>query len=118
MRGWPFRNDPNGDVRIEIPTQAGRSQVVVVTSGSDGDGDPVGFIWSKAADAAGQDPWALLRLNAQLSYGKLALRGHELVVVHGVYEGTAALAEVGKAMYWAARAADELEASISGSDNL
>ncbi len=118
MRSWPSRQDPGGDVRIEIPTTGGRTQVVVVSAGQDGDGDPVGFVWSKAADVGAQDPWALLRLNAQLSYGKVALRGSELVVVHGIHDGSAALAEVGKAMYWAARAADELEAALGGGDSL
>jgi hypothetical protein len=118
MRGWPSRQEPDGDVRIEIPTTGGRTQVVVIGAGTDADGDPVGFVWSKAADAgATQDPWALLRLNAQLTYGKVALRGHELVVVHGLHDASATLADVGKAMYFAARAADELEAALTGGDS-
>jgi hypothetical protein len=118
MRGWPSRQEPDGEVRVEIPTSGGRTQVVVVSAGTDGDGDAAGFVWSKAADAGAQDPWALLRLNAQLSYGKVALRGHELVVVHGLHDASATLADVGKAMFYAARAADELEAALTGGDSL
>jgi hypothetical protein len=119
MRAWPSRQDPDGDLRVEIPTTGGRTQVVAVSSGEDGDGDAAGFIWSKAADAgAARDPWALLRLNAQLTYGKVALRGNDILVVHGIHDGSASLAEVGKALFWAARAADELEATLTGGDAL
>jgi hypothetical protein len=119
MRAWPSRQDSgDGDVRVEIPTVGGRTQVVVVTAGQDGDGDPAGIVWSKAADMGAQDPWALLRLNAQLTYGKVALRGHEIVIVHGMHDASATLADVGKAMFWAARAADELEAALGGADSL
>ena len=117
MRAWPSRQESgDGDVRVEIPTIGGRTQVVVIGGGQDADGDPAGFIWSKIADAGNQDPWALLRLNAQLTYGKVALRGNELVIVHGIHDAGATLADVGKAMFWAARAADELEQAFTGGD--
>lgn len=118
MKGWPSRRDPGGEVRIEIPTSAGRSQVVVVASGTDGDGDPVGFIWSKAGEVGQQDPWALLRMNAELTYGKVCVRGRDIVVVHGLYDPAATLSDVGKTLYFTARAADELERTMSGADNL
>src|SRR5262249_20802743 len=88
MRSWASRQDPDGDIRIEIPTTGGRTQVVAVSAGQDGDGDPAGFIWSKAASVGVQDPWALLRLNAQLTYGKVAVRGNDILVVHGIHDGS------------------------------
>ncbi|MCX5747557.1 MAG: hypothetical protein NT062_34260 [Proteobacteria bacterium] len=113
MKSWP-QQQVGGDLKIEIPTSAGRSQVVVVSQGTDGDGDSVGFIWSKAADLGHQDPWALLRLNAQLTYARIAVRDQDIVVVHGIFDATASLAEVGKSLFYTAKAADELEVSLTG----
>jgi hypothetical protein len=110
-----MRMEPNGDVRIEIPTQPGRTQVVNVTMGKDGDQDVAGFVWSKAGELkAAVDPWTLLKLNSSLTYGKVAVRGTDIVIVHGLFDGGADLAEVGKAIYWVARAADDLERTVYG----
>ncbi len=114
MKGWPAQ--PVGtDYQIEVPTMGARTQVVTVTYGQDADGDSVAFIWSKAGEIdAVADPWVLLQLNAQLTYGRVAIRGNDVVVLHGLFDATADLQEVGKAIYWVARAADDLEQQTYG----
>ncbi len=82
MRGWPCRQEMNGDLRVEITTQPGRTQVVNLTAARDGDQEPTVFIWSKAADMAAKNvPWGLLALNMKLTWGRVALRGGELIVL-------------------------------------
>src|SRR5262245_50506284 len=117
-KSWPSRKD--GDtLLIELPTQRGRTQVVNVVIGTDGDGEAAAFIWSKAAEVGNQDPWALLRLSAELTYGKVAVRGRDIVVVHALLDGTTDIREVGKSIYYVAKAADELEERLTGGgDNL
>jgi hypothetical protein len=115
MRGWPGRQEANGEVRIEVPTEAGRTQLVVVTPARDGDGDAAAFIWSTAGDLrAIPDPLAALRYNMQLTYGKVAIKDQSVVIVHAFHDQTAQLAAVGKAIYWVARAADGLEKATYG----
>ena len=116
-KAWPARQDPGGDLKIEVVTQPGRTQVVHVTMGKDGDGDPAAFLWSKACDLkAVTDPLTLLRLNAQLTYGRAALRGADIVILHAVLDASADLAEVGKAIFYVAKAADELERGVHGAN--
>ena len=115
MKGWPPRREANGDLTIEIVTQHGRSQVVNVTMASDGDRDPCAFIWSKCADVqAKNDPWALLRLNMQLSYGRVALKGNDIIIMHSLLDRTSDLTEVGKTLFWVAKSADDLEQQTYG----
>lgn len=113
MKSWPHQL-VDGDVKVEIPTDSGRSQVVVVTTGTDGDGEPVGFVWSKAGEIGKQDSLALLGMNAQLTYAKIAVRGQDIVLVHGIHDATATLIGVGKSLYWTAKGADELETTLNG----
>ncbi len=120
MRGWPARNEPNGEMKIEVPTEAGRTQVVTITMARDGDGDAAAFIWSMAGDMrVAADPLALLRYNMQLTYGKVAIKDQSVVVIHGLHDASASLQEIGKAIFWIARAADGLEKGTYGySDTL
>ena len=114
QKGWPMGQD-EGRLQIEVPTQDDRSQVVFIESGVDRDGDTIAWIWSKAADSdATDDPWALLALNSELSYGRIALRDDEIVVAHALYDAMADLDEVGKTIFWVAFAADELECNLYG----
>ncbi len=114
-KAWPARQEAGGDLKIEIVTQPGRTQVVHVSMGKDGDGDPAAFIWSKACDLkAAPDPLSLLKLNMQLTYGRAALRGGDIVILHAVFDASADLAEVGKALFYVAKAADELERGVYG----
>ncbi len=115
MRGWACRREANNDLLIEAITQPGRTQVVNITMAVDGDRDPAAFIWSKAADAQTKnDPWALLRMNMQLTYGRVALKGNDIVIVHALLDRTSDLTEVGKAIFWVAKAADDLEQQTYG----
>jgi len=117
MKSWPVTRETNGDLNLEIPTQEGRSQVVHVTMGRDGDSDTAAFIWSKAGELTGAafDPLTLLRLNTQLTYGRVAVRGNDLLVMHCLYDQDAQLSEVGKTLYWVARGADDIEQDAYGS---
>lgn len=115
MRGWASRREPNGDLRIEIQTQPGRTQVVNVTMAQDGDRDPCAFIWSKCSDTSrSTDPWSLLRLNMQLSYGRVALKGTDIIILHSLLDRTSDLTEVGKTLFWVAKSADDLEQQTYG----
>ncbi|MFO0745635.1 MAG: hypothetical protein U1F43_08175 [Myxococcota bacterium] len=115
MKGWPNRREPSGELRIEVATQAGRTQVVTVTMASDGDREAAAFIWSKASDTSrALDPWALLRMNMQLTYGRVALKGNDIIVMHALLDRSSDLSEVGKTLYWVAKAADDLEQQTSG----
>jgi hypothetical protein len=115
VKGWPARREANGDLRIEVVTQPGRTQVVTVTMASDGDRDPAAFIWSKCADTQSKnDAWGLLRLNMQLTYGRVALKGNDIIILHALLDRTSDLTEVGKTIFWVARAADDLEMQTYG----
>lgn len=116
MKTWPYKREGN-TVKIEVPTTGSRTQVVNVEMGTDGDGDAAAFLWSKFADArAVSEPWSLLRKNTELTYGKVAERNSEIIILHALYDETASLADVGKAIFWIAKNADELESSIYGTD--
>jgi hypothetical protein len=115
MRGWPCRQEINGELRIEVVTQPGRTQVVNLTPARDGDGEPAVFFWSKAADmGAKNDPWGLLRLNMQLTYGRVALKGSDIIILHALLDRTSDLTEVGKAIFWVGKAADDMEQQTYG----
>lgn len=115
MRGWPARQEMNGELRVEIVTQPGRTQVVTLTPARDGDGEPCVFFWSKAADvAAKNDPWGLLKLNMQLTWGRIALKGSDVIVLHALLDRTSDVTEVGKALFWVAKAADDIEQQTYG----
>lgn len=117
MKGWPARQEPGGELRIEVVTQPGRTQVVTVTMAKDGDGDPAAFIWAKGCELkAAVDPLSLLKLNTQLTYGRAALKGGDIIVLHALLDSTAELQEVGKAIYYVAKAADDLERGTYGAN--
>ena len=119
MKNWPAQPQANGELRIEVPTQGTRTQLVTITLARDGDGDTAGFVWSRAGDLrAAADPVALLRLNMQLTYGKVAIKDNDVVVAHALYDATADIHQVAKAVYWVAKAADDIEMATYGSDTL
>lgn len=115
MRGWPCRQEMNGELRVEVVTQPGRTQVVTLTPARDGDGEAAVFFWSKAADvAAKNDPWGLLKLNMQLTWGRIALKGSDIIVLHALLDRTSDVTEVGKTLFWVAKAADDIEQQTYG----
>ena len=114
--GWTVGEDSDG-LQVEVATTAGRTHVVYVEPGADSDGDSVAWVWSKAADSdATDDPWGLLALNAELTYGRVALKGDAIVVAHALLDGLADLDEVAKALFATASAADDLERRLYGHD--
>ncbi|MFT5432950.1 MAG: hypothetical protein ACI9OJ_003654 [Myxococcota bacterium] len=119
MRGWPHRIDYDTTAHIEVALDGGRTQLVNLTVAQDGDGDVATFLWSLAAATdAGLDPWKLLAQNMNLTYGRVAVSGTEIRIVYALNDDHATIVEVGKAIYWVARAADELEAQTYGTDTL
>lgn len=119
MKGWPAQTNYDGSMQVEVSLDGGRSQLVNLVAARDGDGDTATFIWSLAAGRdAIKDPWSLLELNMRLTYGRVAVSGNEIRIVHALNDDHANLVEVGKAIYWVGRAADEMEAGTYGSDTL
>lgn len=122
MKNWPVTQGAGGDLELQVDLQDGRRQTVHINPAQDGDGDQIYFIWSKAGDldSANFDPVGLLRFNLQLIYGRVALNGDDVLIAHALYDADAQLAEVGKTIYWVARAADDLEKGSYGAyrDNL
>ncbi len=115
MKAWPAQQQASGELRIEVGTGNARTQVVTLTSAQDGDSELAIFVWSKAGEInAIRDPWYLLRLNAQLTYGRVAVKGNDVVVLHALYDATASLQDVGKAVYWVGKAADDIEQQTYG----
>ena len=115
MKGWPAQPQPSGELRVEVLTQAARTQLVTISMARDGDGDAAAFIWSKAGDTRViADPVAMLRHNMKLTYGKVALKDNDVVVVHALLDATADVNQVAKAIFWVARAADDLEMGTYG----
>ena len=114
-QGWPVASDPNGDYRLEIPTEPCRSQVVTVSTGHDPDGKLLVYFWSRITDVSNvADPWYLLRLNVDLHYGALAVRGSDVILVETQLAETADQEEVARALYFVATKADALEKQVHG----
>ena len=47
-QNWPLRIDPSGSLRLEVPTQPGRTQIVHIMQGQDAEQDAMVFLWSTA----------------------------------------------------------------------
>lgn len=114
---WPLRIDPSGALRLEIPTQPGRTQIVHVMQGQDAESDPMVFLWSTAGDlAAARDLAALMRFSLKLSYGCVAIKDNQVGVKHSLRMAAADELSLRKSIFYVARAADMLEAEAGGSD--
>lgn len=109
-RGWPLVQDASGDHRMEVPTEPGRTQVVQVTRGADPEGRAMLWIWSVVADTSVvSDPWFLLKKNAELAYGALAVRGSQILLVETRGIDGADPMDLASAVFHVARAADGFE---------
>ncbi|MCA9547788.1 MAG: hypothetical protein KC613_25465 [Myxococcales bacterium] len=113
--GWPHTGSPYGGYRIEVPTEYGRTQVVEVSQGADPDGRPLAFIWSRVTtiDNVG-DPWYLLGLNSQFSYGALAVRDRDVILMETQLMQSADYDELQRAVFYVAKNADALEKQVHG----
>lgn len=121
MKRWASQAYANGEMRVEVALPTSRTQLVQLTPAKDADGDAVVFIWSMAGDMrAASQPAKLLELNAQLTYGRVAIHQSQVKVMHALHDSSATMAEVGKTIYYVAKAADEIEQGTygAGSDTL
>lgn len=115
QQGWAMAQDHDGSVKVEVPTEYGRSQVVQISAGSDPDGRPLAFIWSIICSVNDiGDPYYLLRLNADMPYGALAVRDPHVILVETQLEQSADHEELMRAVYYVGRNADELEKQVHG----
>lgn len=114
-RGWAFQPG-QGEYMVEVPTSAGRTQVVHLMPGNDPDGAPMVYIWSPIGPAhlARRDPIWLLAYNTELSYGATAIFNDLLVIKESQLLGTADAEELTRMVFHVARAADGLEAQLLG----
>lgn len=116
QHGWGMVRNHDGSAKIEVATEYGRTQVVHITPGRDPDGRPLVFIWSIVCgtDAIG-DPYYLLRLNADLTYGALAVRDPNVILVDTQLVQTADAEELRRAVFYVGKFADDLEKQVYGS---
>ena len=113
--GWAVMQTPTGGFKIELATEAGRTQVVEITFGADPEGRPMAYLWSGATTVDNvADPWYLLGLNTQMAYGAMAVRGREVVVVETQLVSTADYDELQRAIYFVGKFADDLEKQVHG----
>ena len=115
-QNWPIVHDQQtGGYKLEIPTEYGRSQVVNVTGGQAPEGRMLVFIWSVVCDVSAiGDPYYLLRLNASMPYGALAVQDPNVILVETQLIETADAEEVMRAVYFVGKQADELEKQVHG----
>lgn len=112
---WPLRQDQNGEIRVEVTLQGGRSQVVTLAQGNDPEGDPVAYIWSVAGHvSAARDLAAVMRYSVRLTYGCTAIKDQNVIVKHSLRITGSDDNSFRKAMFFVARAADTLEAEATG----
>jgi hypothetical protein len=113
--GWPIVAAADGGCRIEVGTEAGRSQVVQLSPGNDPDNRPIVWVWSVICETSGVgDPWYLLRLNATLTVGSVAVRDPNVILVETLPLQSLQAAELERAVVWVAHHADSLEKQVHG----
>ncbi len=116
QQGWAMVRDHDGSAKLEIPTEYGRSQVVHVTPGTDPDGLPLVYVWSVVCSTSAiGDPYYLLRLNADLAYGALAVRDPNVILVDTQLVQTADHEELRRTVLYVGKFADDLEKQVHGS---
>lgn len=115
QNGWPLRQDPNGEIRIEVRTAPNRTQVVTFLAGTDSEGDAVAYVWSVAGHiSVARDLAAVMRFSLKLSYGCTAIKDDNVIVKHSLRIVGSDDQAYRKAMFFVARAADTLESEAYG----
>jgi hypothetical protein len=115
QNGWPLRQDPNGEIRVEVRTQPNRTQIVTLAQGNDPEGDPVVYLWSVAGHiSAARDLAAVMRFSIRLTYGCTAIKDDNVVVKHTLRMAGSDDQSFRKALFFVGRAADTLEAEATG----
>ena len=116
--GWQMVKDSTGDHRVEVPTEAGRSQVVHINAGYDPDNHPLLWIWSKVCETKDVgDPWYLLKQNAELPYGGFAVRGEAVMIAETQLLSTADPDELIRAIHFVGHQADKFEKMVYGTQD-
>ncbi len=114
--GWGVVPAADGGCRIEVRTEAMRTQVVQLSPGQDPDGRPIVWVWSVICETSGVgDPWYLLRLNATLTAGSVAVRDPNVIMVETLALQSLQPPELERAITWVGRHADSLEKQVHGS---
>ena len=117
-QGWPSRVDASGEIRVEVATQPGRTQIVHVMQGADAEQEPMVYLWSIAGDfGAARDLQHLMRFSMRLSYGAVAIKDGWIVVKHSIRLAAADEVTLRKSIFYVGRAADMLEAETSGAQD-
>jgi len=112
---WPLRQDPNGEIRVEVATGGGRTQIVTLAQGNDPEGDAVAYLWSVAGHvSAARDLAAVMRFSVRLSYGCTAIKDDNVIVKHSLRMAGSDDHSFRKAIFFVGRAADTLEAEATG----
>lgn len=112
---WGMQQQHDGSVRIEVPTEYGRSQVVEVIQGNDPDGHALVYFWTVVVSVQEVgDPWYLLGLNAEIPYGGLAVRGNDVILMESQLMQTADTEEVMRAIFYVAKYSDQFEKQVRG----
>jgi hypothetical protein len=112
---WPLRQDPSGEIRVEVTLQGGRSQVVTLAQGTDPENDAVVYVWSIAGHVSvARDLAAVMRYSIRLSYGCTAIKDDNVIVKHSLRMAGSDDNTYRKAIFYVARAADSLEAEAYG----
>lgn len=115
QNSWPLRQDPNGEIRVEVRTQSNRTQVVTWALGNDPEGDAVAYVWSVAGHiSTARDLAAVMCFSIRLTYGCTAIKDDNVIVKHSLRMAGSDDNTFRKAMFFVARAADTLEAEAYG----
>ncbi len=119
QNNWPLRQDPSGEIRVEVRTAPNRTQVVTWAQGADPEGDAVAYVWSVAGHiSTARDLAAVMRFSIRLTYGCTAIKDDNVIVKHSLRIAGSDDNSFRKAMLFVARAADTLEAeAYGGADN-
>lgn len=113
--GWQMVSDPDGSYRVEVPTEAGRSQVVQIRAGYDPDNFPLLSIVSTVCQTAQVgDPWYLLKQNAELPYGGFSVVGDTIQLRETQLLDSADPDEMIRAIYYIGVNADKFEKMVFG----
>jgi hypothetical protein len=114
--GWKVSQEKGGSLSIEVPTGAGRSQVVLITEDHDIAEQKIVRYWSVIGPADDIEFRKCLEENAHLCYGAFALKDEQLVLMDTQLVQDADPMEVGAAIGNLAAYADRYERDLFGVD--
>lgn len=115
-QGWVLNRTEDGSgFLIAMATTDDRSQSVHVEFREDEEGACIAAIWSEIAEAGRfAEPWQLLDFNWTNSYGSLARREGQVVLIQNQLVDSADPEEVARAISYVGRIADAIESEVTG----